>query len=627
MAGLFLQYPPASGPQSQQAVQSSGINYVSNGDFETNIDGWALYYDTPAATPVNGAGTYGTNTLVLARNTTSPLYGSADMTISKPASNCRGMGVAIPLTVDLGALGAALQLEFSSKAISSGYTDGDISVFLYDVTNSAFIPLSQNIVSASGGVFLATFFPSSSTAYRLIFHVTSSTNVSAFTLEIDHVVVAPQTTISGPVVSDEIAYTPTFQGFGTPTNVNFKWRRVGNKIHIRGTFTSGTSTAAEAQIGLPAGYTTPTDLPTISTAGSVEVSYSSAVHLSVLVEQSKSYLTMGIQSAGNAGLTKVNGSNVAASGQSVSFFAEVPIAQWSVSTTYLGLNEPFCLSNTESVANTNGVVGKTYNGWDGSPIVANTAATYYDMALPRALLPNEVPILELYAKATGVWTPLGQAGCPSLGVVLSAHTQASASGSGSLGNYPAWIEHLSSGQIRVKFAELVSQLSRPTGGWGSSGGTVAWSALIAAADGFIRWRVRIGKSAGTAEIAPVVSCITSESATAAASGPLVWSSVSEDTHNCLSLTTGIYTVAVSGLYMVGGTRYTSGTADSGASIDLYKNGVVVGSIALDRGGSAIKLGGPIPVRCVRGDTLEVRHSTAGIRSYSVSRTQFTRIGS
>ena len=47
-------------------------------------------------------------------------------------------------------------------------------------------------------------------------------------------------------------YTPTFVGFGTPSNVYFEWRRVGDSIDIRGYFTSGTTTGVLPTMTLPA---------------------------------------------------------------------------------------------------------------------------------------------------------------------------------------------------------------------------------------------------------------------------------------------------------------------------------------------------------------------------------------
>lgn len=51
------------------------------------------------------------------------------------------------------------------------------------------------------------------------------------------------------------AYTPTINGFGTPTGTNFVWRRSGNTIQILGAFTAGTVSASTAEFSIPSGLT------------------------------------------------------------------------------------------------------------------------------------------------------------------------------------------------------------------------------------------------------------------------------------------------------------------------------------------------------------------------------------
>lgn len=49
------------------------------------------------------------------------------------------------------------------------------------------------------------------------------------------------------------AYTPTITGLGTMVTVDFKYRRVGDSVEIRGFGTCGTPTAVRGKIGLPSG--------------------------------------------------------------------------------------------------------------------------------------------------------------------------------------------------------------------------------------------------------------------------------------------------------------------------------------------------------------------------------------
>lgn len=128
-------------------------------------------------------------------------------------------------------------------------------------------------------------------------------------------------------VGNWTGYTPTFTGFGTVTNINCFYKTVGgDTIEIQGRFTSGTSTATEARISLPGGYTSnSTNVPVLLLAGSFTYSSASAAQGYMLIEQSVTYMTFGLSGAVNAGLTKVQGSTLVGAGVDISFRATIPI--------------------------------------------------------------------------------------------------------------------------------------------------------------------------------------------------------------------------------------------------------------------------------------------------------------
>jgi hypothetical protein len=130
-----------------------------------------------------------------------------------------------------------------------------------------------------------------------------------------------------------VAYTPTFTGFGTPTNVNFRSRRNGSNLEIIGSFTSGTSTSTEARItigfnGTSANVTSTSWLATTQPIGYGSYSVNSATQPTVLVEASVTYLTFGLQGGSNAGLTKVLATIFTSSGTAFRFSASIPIDTW-----------------------------------------------------------------------------------------------------------------------------------------------------------------------------------------------------------------------------------------------------------------------------------------------------------
>jgi hypothetical protein len=133
---------------------------------------------------------------------------------------------------------------------------------------------------------------------------------------------------------DWTPYTPTFTGLGTPTSVEFAHRRVGDTLEIRGKYTSGTSTATEARISLPAGLTSAdtTKIPSLRMCGRGGRSATSSTFFggqSVLIEPSVTYMTFGGESSTTSPLTKQNGDTLMGTGNTAHIDARIPIQGWS----------------------------------------------------------------------------------------------------------------------------------------------------------------------------------------------------------------------------------------------------------------------------------------------------------
>lgn len=129
-----------------------------------------------------------------------------------------------------------------------------------------------------------------------------------------------------------VAYTPTFTGFGTVTNIEMYSCRVGSNLYIKGKFTVGTPTGVEAQMtlgfnGTSANVTSATRAQGIVGAGNAYPNVVGAV-LYTLVESGVTYLTFGGQNAGVAALTKQLGTGIFSAGEIVSIDATVAIAGW-----------------------------------------------------------------------------------------------------------------------------------------------------------------------------------------------------------------------------------------------------------------------------------------------------------
>jgi hypothetical protein len=242
---------------------SAGINYLSaDSDAEAGVGNYIRYANSvAAATPESGTGGSPNAAFTFTVSTSAPLRDLASYLITKDANNRQGSGVSVPFTIASADQASILTVAFDyatsanyADTVSGNLIDSDIRIYAYDITNSQLIELSQqNLAANAQGHYVGTFqTASNSTSYRLIFHV-ASTSALAYTVKFDNVQVGPRLNVKGSVVTDWISYTPVTQGLGTISSVGMEYRRVGDSLSIRGRFTAGTTTAVEARIYIPSG--------------------------------------------------------------------------------------------------------------------------------------------------------------------------------------------------------------------------------------------------------------------------------------------------------------------------------------------------------------------------------------
>lgn len=224
---------------------SGGINYISaNPGAETNTTGWATYSNTAQNVPVNATGGSATG-LTFSRSTSTPLVGNGQFSmVQTNSTNIQGKGVSYDFTIDPGYKASVLGVSFNYNASSTfipsdGFTaplndsttstntgNSDVEVFIYDITNTALIPVTPAVIKANGSsnfTFAGTFqTASNSTSYRLALHVAkNSANATGWTFLYDNVFVGPlaggsAAGVVGPTVQ-KITSTGSFT-YTTPTN-------------------------------------------------------------------------------------------------------------------------------------------------------------------------------------------------------------------------------------------------------------------------------------------------------------------------------------------------------------------------------------------------------------------------
>jgi len=248
------------------------INYVLNYGAEATTNGYATYADTAGLSPVDGTG--GSPNVTFTRNQTTPLLGTSDFVLTKDAANRQGEGASYDFTIDSAQKSKVQTVSFyySTSANFDYGTAGDASdpsdvvVYVYDVTNTEVIQLVPYTLDGSGK-FTGTFQASSdSTSYRLIFHI-AGTNASAWTMNIDNIVVGPQSVAKGSI-DVYLGELTTTGSWTTNTTYTGKYWRVGDRLKGRVQLDlAGAPNSTTLSITLPNGYTIDTDKLTQSTSG------------------------------------------------------------------------------------------------------------------------------------------------------------------------------------------------------------------------------------------------------------------------------------------------------------------------------------------------------------------------
>lgn len=334
---LFTKTEAGTETEVGSGAGGSSDNLVTNADAKTDTTGYIAYKDAAGTSPVDGAG--GTPTLAISRTTTAGeiLSGTASFKITKAAGDEQGEGISYDITVDEAHRGQPLQLSFDMEVLSGTYADGDMKMYVFDVTNTIMmecVPTTIGLaIAGQSRKVLAGFQPQyNCETARIIWHV-ASTSTIAYTLAMDNVKVWEPAKSTGVISTDPVSFTPTFNGLGTPTGVLTYWERVGNKLKCYGSFTTGTVTASEAKFYLPNGFVIGGAFSTNDICGSYGRDQSSVYHGGMILATSgHNYVGFGDAafSALNTNcFTRLNGNTAFGTGLRVPFVFEVPILGWS----------------------------------------------------------------------------------------------------------------------------------------------------------------------------------------------------------------------------------------------------------------------------------------------------------
>lgn len=236
---------------------SGGQNYFSNPDLEAGVSGFNTFADGAVTVPgdMDGAGA----TISISQEETDFIRGAASLLITK-SGDCQGDGVVTDtITLDPADRGNLLSYSFEYWTDDSDFDPAFITVWAYDITNSAFMAVTPNTLSGGpnsfhkfSGVFQV---PADTETMRLGIFLPDS-EATDWTLVLDNFYCGPQLAASrGVPVTDWVAYTPGSSWTTNTTPTGF-YRRVGDTLEVRFQLAlGGAPDAAALTIDIPSGLT------------------------------------------------------------------------------------------------------------------------------------------------------------------------------------------------------------------------------------------------------------------------------------------------------------------------------------------------------------------------------------
>lgn len=330
----------------------------NNFDFEDAAEGvgtWAAYADAAGTAPVDMTG--GSPGSTLARDTTSEINGAASLKFDLGSGSSRqGEGFSNLTYIPPAYRGRTLEFKFP-YAISGTILENDLTVYAYDVTNSALItPVTFSKLLGSSGICIAHIaVPSSCAQLRVGVHV-SRTSTAALSIIVDDMQLSPFTVpvgLSGSNWQSDLDFTLS-AGFGTTSGKQIWYRREGDSMRVRGNFTWGTGAASTVYIQMPSGYTIDTaKMPTTTDGTFVGKAHlndagnqieSSGVGLALFYDGSTNNQIFVCRASGTTSTYSKQNGNAFSSSNKQSFEFLVPISGWS-SNVSMGESSSFLISS------------------------------------------------------------------------------------------------------------------------------------------------------------------------------------------------------------------------------------------------------------------------------------------
>lgn len=592
-------------PQFDTGIAGNLLDYESATAL-SSVGAWVAYADAAGTTPVDGTG--GSPVVTVTRTTSSPMKGLGSLVFTKDASNRQGQGISCDFSMPFCYSATVQTIEFDYLLSSGTFVAGsdsatsDITVWIYDSTNSALIPVTPyKLVSNAGsppahfkGTFQVGNLSTVGSTYRLILHC-QSTSASAYTFQFDNFRCGPSPAVYGCPSTDWTTYTPTqLNGTNVSANVSY-WRRVGDSMEVTGKVTwNGAGAGAGAwTTTLPSGFTIDTTKINSTTENTIlgvgQWFNNGTARQGVNIMYNTTTNWAYEEVTGSAGALVGTGF---ANGDELNWFARFPISGWSsnvlmsndtdtrVVAVVLAGTATTVTSSEVTIGPTT-IVKDTHNAFSGSTYTVPVSG-YYDIKMYLAGGSNA------YSAGNTFYVGFQKNGGSTV-IVGSKKIDAALTSS-----------QFASGSLVYYF---------------TAGDTIVFRGFSSVSTNAADFNGSISRVSGPAAIAASETVAARYFATATSiSGSLatvVWTTKDFDTHGGMS--SGVYTCPVAGKYQVNSALALAGTfaLNNQSNFVIQKNGSTVSEL-LDYAGGAETADHVILsdiINCLAGDTLKVQVSS------------------
>lgn len=389
---------------------SGGINQFTNPDAEANENDWDRYADAAASTPDDATG--GTPNVTWTRSDSSPLRGSGHFIFTKDAANRQGEGVATTLDFDNADKNSVLGLSFDyDGSLDTDYADGDLTFYIYDVTNDKLItPSRSNEIKAARTSYQGTWVSTDSTNYKFVIHV-ASTEAAAYIVGFDNFKSGPELTPQGVPVEDSVTVDIDDDDFNNSTGLTITGTITGKRVsselilNVNISFVGTGSVSSPLTLELPAPFNGLAVMNGFYPGGTGRNDNSTATSRSTFLFGIKGDGSTAIGFTGASGGTSYNGNVFGDSGSLVDQLQgtfTLPIAAWAGSSVNLSVAKAEYYSSTTGTWDAAAATTDTVIGPSGSPITGSLASNRNkDIQLLRALQPTDRADVEV--KVAGQW--------------------------------------------------------------------------------------------------------------------------------------------------------------------------------------------------------------------------------